>query len=161
MTGGGPNLVAVESGSFAFFNKDLLSILEERLESTRFAKLLETMEETSISRRGLSLEGLLTDPVSPLSTFLREELPAAQRSLYIQCKSRFSPSQVHISLKLFRLFRRGISTIPISRPSCFRECREIERTGAAFSVGPCMGRNILHSAQHWHILRKTRVLRGF
>lgn len=89
-------LVAVESGSFAFFNKDLLSILEERLESTRFAKLLETMEETSISRRGLSLEGLLTDPVSPLGTFLGDELPAAQRSLYIKCKFRNGPSQVHV-----------------------------------------------------------------
>jgi len=92
VTGGRPNLVVVESGSFAFFNKDLLSILEARLESTRFAKLLDTLEQTSISRRGLSLEGLLTEPVSPLSTFLSEELPAAERSLYIQCKSRVSPS---------------------------------------------------------------------
>jgi hypothetical protein len=99
-----PNWVAVESGSFAFFKKDLLSILEERLETKRFAKLLDTMEETSLSRRGLSMECLLDEPVSPLSTFLSEELPVAQRSLYIQCKLRFIMPRSAFSQSLLGFF---------------------------------------------------------
>jgi hypothetical protein len=83
----------VESGSFEFFSSDLLAILGSRIGSARLANLIKNIETTATSRRAMSLEPLITDPVSPLTTFLREEVPHAKRGIYIQRKSGISLKQ--------------------------------------------------------------------
>lgn len=69
-----------------FFSEALITNLESQLGHARIAKLITSIEADVTRRRRISLDPLITEPVSPLGVFLNEEVPATERRVYVECK---------------------------------------------------------------------------